>query len=271
MKDSGAPLYWAGSYPHTKISSGINKLLSHRGVTFKIAFDRGHIDRQVRSRAGAIDFNELVQVELSNAALQLQQHGIRLYANHDVSDLNGNLVLTLDRPWSRASGLSIPVQAEPGQHDLQPIWINGLAHSLRHLQQQCVSARFDLSFAETEDALANPAPELLQPFVLEPKHTAPRATVSTHSWFSILSPVDAGTLDIWVPDPGSRRSETVVLTPSDRHLLTAIFPESLRAAAQTAPLQLITMSMKASNGRRFRFVLPAHQWLELHDAVKAAD
>jgi hypothetical protein len=261
-------IYWAGSYPHNKIAAGINTLLRRRGAPFKIAFERPLIDHRSQGLAGAIGFNYEVQAELSDAARQLQHHGLRLYVHHDIGELNGNLDLSLDELSPDAGSMNVQVHGEPGQPDLHPIWVNGLADRLQRLQRQALSARFDLSYDHADDYLAGTASDLFEAFALAPKHPAPCPVVATRSWFSILAPASAAALEIWVPDPASQRSETVRLTPPDRHLLTATLPDALRVAQQTTRMALATLDMRATNGRCLHFALPTRQWAELCDAMQ---
>lgn len=265
-------IYWSGSYPHNKISSGLNRLLARAGSPATIAFNRKQLNARIASVGRGFHFCDGVHVELLEAARQLLPLGFRLVATHDLEPLNGWIDL-------RLAPADASVAAQHGPHHnmfaiddsagplLDVIYVRGLAHTLIQRQADSFSACYDMDYVDVDEGLANGTLDTT-PFH---RFMAPREHhrhLWCAAWFCIKHRSADGGMALQFGTT-SGKTFPFVARPADVAYLTRFVAPAIALAQASSKLPLVKLTMDSPRTDLAHMVLTVQQAEELLSAVTA--
>lgn len=267
-----AHIWWAGSYPHNKISSGLNRILKRRNLPITLAIDPKKKAAELADSAHAVCFNHDVQAELRQAARQLLSSGHTLIVARSADPLSGELSLyPLPRstPWEAGSLQALALD-DPDtllqQQALNAICIHGLAAQAPRQQEDFFSARYSLDYDVVRQRLLDSA---LNADGFRRELASQSATGFLHgSWFSILGQDVSGCVLVRLASGARRGASTVRLTPLDWSLLAFDIDQALQRLPPHPPLLLLQIYLHTREEAAERFLLPLTQWNELALALR---
>lgn len=267
-----ASIWWAGSYPHNKISSGLNGILKRLNLSIKLAIDPKRKSTELVDSSHAVCFNHEVQAELRQAARQLLSSGHTLIVARRADPLSGELYLyplSSSTPWEAGSLQALALDAPDAllqQQALNAICINGLAAQAPRQQEDFFSGRYSLDYDEVRRRLLDGALNA-DGFRRE---LAPQSKtgVSRGSWFAILGHDLSGCVLVRLASSARRGVSNVRLTSLDWSLLALDIEQALLRLPPHPPLLLLQLHIHSREEAAERFLLPLTQWNELAMALR---
>lgn len=267
-----ACIWWAGSYPHNKISSGLNRILKHRNLPIKLILDPQAKAAELADCAHSVCFNHDVQVELRQFARQLLITGHTLIVARCADPLSGDLYLyplPPSTPWEAGSLQAVALDAPDSlsqRQALNAISIHGLAAQAPRQQEQFFSGRYSLDYEEVRKRLLDGA--MNEDEFRRELPPQPEACVSRGSWFAIIGHDLNGCVLLRLASSARRGASNVRLNSLDWSLLVRDVGQALQLLPSAPPLRLLQLQINTREEAAERFLLPVAQWHELALALR---
>ncbi|MCL2310136.1 MAG: hypothetical protein FWC42_07680 [Proteobacteria bacterium] len=279
----GAEIYWAGNYPHNKISSGVNRLLKRMGAVGKVSFDREIINRQVAAIGRSFGFNDGVHAELLEAGRQIKAMGFALIAVHERTPLNGSIFLHVCQAGrfqshETSTGWVVDLSMEDAPSFMRGIYVRGLASWLIRRQVDSLSGFLNLSYDDVEKGLANRSLDGALFTKSLPETIGGGGPYPQGSWFRIEGVEENGGIRLLLGlldglpgrHPAQIKEAPFTAQPADIEYLTSFLAPAIALAETTENLQIVEMNIVGSPGIVPRgLILPTPQAKEFIEAISA--